>query len=135
MNHKISRPTGLKSESNKLKLLHADTLFMDSTPNLSSDSETCCLGERNFEYFPVPIINKSSDSWLNKGNSVSLLISSSEDIETSSTFLEEIKQGIFSWVCESVMVDLSIEITVFRLALCWVNSIKWLKYLHVRSQL
>ena len=62
MNHKISRPTGLKSESNKLKLLHADTLFIDSRPNPSLDNETCCLGERNFECFPVPIISKSSDS-------------------------------------------------------------------------
>ena len=58
----ISKPTGLKSESNKLKLLHADTLFIHSKPNPSSDNETCCLGERNFECFPVPIISKSSDS-------------------------------------------------------------------------
>ena len=92
----MSKPTGLRSESIRLKLLHADTLFMDSRPNPSSDSKTCCLGERNFECFPVPIISKSSDSWLNKGNSASLLISSSDDIDNSSTFLEEIKQGIFS---------------------------------------
>jgi len=62
INHRINNPTGLRSESNKLKLLHADTLFIHSTPNPSSDSETCCLGERNFECFPVPIISKSSDS-------------------------------------------------------------------------
>ena len=92
----MSKPTGLRSESIRLKLLHADTLFMDSRPNPSSDSETCCLGERNFECFPVPIISKSSDSVFNKGNRVSLLISSSEDIETSSTFVEEIKQGNLS---------------------------------------
>ena len=131
----MSKPTGLRSESIRLKLLHADTLFMDSSPNPSSDSETCCLGERNFECFPVPIISKSSDSLFNKGNRVSLLISSSEDIETSSTFVEEIKQGILSWVCESVIVYSSIEITGFWLGLCWVNSIKWLRYLHVESQL
>ena len=58
----MSKPTGLRSESNKLKLLHADTLFIDSTPNPSSDSETCCLGERNFECIPVPIISNLSDS-------------------------------------------------------------------------
>ena len=113
MNHKISKPTGLRSESNKLKLLHADTLFIHSTLNPSSDSETCCLGERNFECFPVPIISKSRDSSIKKGNRVSLLISSSKDIETSSAFLEEIKQGIFNWLCESVMFDSLMEITVF----------------------
>ena len=96
--HKVLRAEewAHKAESNKLKLLHADTLFIHSTPNPSSDSETSCFGERNFECFPVPTINKSSDSSLSKRNKASLLISSSENIDTSSALLEETKQGIFS---------------------------------------
>ena len=96
INHKISKPTGLRSESNKLKLLHADILFIHSTPNPNSDNATCCLGERNIDCFPVPIINKFNESGLNKGNSVSLVICSSDDIDISSALLEDIKQGNFS---------------------------------------
>ena len=61
---------------------------MDSTPNPSSDSETCCLGERNFDCFPVPIISKSSDSLLSlygkvQGNNIS------EQLITAENWLKE----------------------------------------------
>ena len=101
-----------------MKLEHADELFMHSTPRPNSESSICCLGERNFGEFPVPIINKSIESFATSGNKNSFPISHKFLIETSLALLVETKNGLFNLECEIVIEDSSTEIMVFVLAFC-----------------
>ena len=101
-----------------MKLEQADVLFIHSTPRPMVESSICCLGVRNFGESPVPIINKSTESGVIKGNKNSLLISLRSEIETSLEDALEIKQGLFNLTCESDTEDSSVEIMVFVFAFC-----------------
>jgi hypothetical protein len=74
-------------------------LFIHSTPSPISDSEICCFGDRKTGLLPVPIINKSIDSFDKSGNRNSLSISVIFKDGSSFDSFEEIKQGglNFEW--------------------------------------
>ncbi len=105
-----------------MKLEHAEVLFIHSTPSPILESSICCLGVKNFGEFPVPIINKSTESFVKSGNKNSLSISVISLIETSLVVLAEIKQGLFNFSCESDIEDSPTEIIVLLLAFCCVNN-------------
>ena len=56
---------------------------MHSTPRPILESSICCLGERNLGESPVPIINKSTESLIIKGNKNSFPISVMSIFDTS----------------------------------------------------
>ena len=80
---------------------------MHSTPRPNSESSICCLGERNFGEFPVPIIKRSIGSLPTSGNKNSFPISPKFFIETSLALLAETKHGLFNLECEIVIEDSS----------------------------
>ncbi len=96
---------------------------MHSTPIPILESSICCLGERNLGESPVPMINKSTESFVIKGNKNSFPIFVMPIFDTSRDEVLEIKQGLVNLICESDTVDSSIDIIVFVFAFCWVNSI------------
>ena len=91
---------------------------MHSTPRPILESSICCLGERNFGDAPVPIINKSTESFVIRGNRNSFPISAILIFDTSLDEVAETKQGLFNLVCDSDTEDSSIEIMVFVFAFC-----------------
>ena len=91
---------------------------MHSTPRPILESSICCLGERNLGESPVPIINKSTESFIIRGNKNSLPISVMSIFDNSLDELVETKQGLVNLMCESDTEESSIEIMVFVLALC-----------------
>ena len=96
---------------------------MHSTPIPIVESSICCLGERNLGESPVPMINKSTESLVIRGNKTSFPIFVMSIFDTSRDEVLEIKQGLVKLICESDTVDSSIDIIVFVFAFCWVNSI------------
>ena len=104
---------------------------MHSTPKPISDNDICCFGDRKTGLLPVPIIRRSIDSFDKSGNRNSLSISAMFKADSSFDSFEEIKQGLFNFEWERVIVKLSYEIMVFWLEFCWVNSINILRYLNV----
>ena len=96
---------------------------MHSTPIPILESSICCLGERNLGESPVPMINKSTESLVIKGNKNSFPIFVMSIFDTSRDEVLDTKQGLVNLICESDIVDSSIDIMVFVLAFCWVNSI------------
>jgi len=101
-----------------LKLEHAEVLFMHSTPRPILESSICCLGERNFGDAPVPIINKSTESFVIRGNRNSFPISVISMFDNSLAEVAETKHGLFNLMCDSETEDSSIEIIVFVFAFC-----------------
>ena len=91
---------------------------MHSTPRPILESSICCLGERNFGDAPVPIINKSTESFVIRGNKNSFPISVISIFDTSLDVVAETKHGLFNLMCDSETEDSSIEIIVFVLAFC-----------------
>ena len=69
------------------------------------------------------MINKSTESFVIKGNKNSFPIFVMPIFDTSRDEVLEIKQGLVNLICESDTVDSSIDIMVFVFAFCWVNSI------------
>ena len=96
---------------------------MHSTPIPILESSICCLGERNLGESPVPMINKSTESLVIRGNKNSFPIFVMSIFDTSRDEVLDTKQGLVNLICESDIVDSSIDIMVFVLAFCWVNSI------------
>ena len=96
---------------------------MHSTPIPILESSIYCLGERNLGESPVPMINKSTESLVIKGNKNSFPIFVMSIFDTSRDEVLDTKQGLVNLICESDIVDSSIDIMVFVLAFCWVNSI------------
>ena len=101
-----------------MKLEHAEVLFMHSTPRPILESSICCLGERNFGDAPVPIINKSTESFVIRGNKNSFPISVISILDTSLDEVADTKHGLFNLECEIVIEDSSTEIMVFVFAFC-----------------
>ena len=101
-----------------MKLEHAEVLFMHSTPRPILESSICCLGERNFGDVPVPIINKSTESFVIRGNKNSFPISVISILDTSLDEVADTKHGLFNLECEIVIEDSSTEIMVFVFAFC-----------------
>ncbi len=91
---------------------------MHSTPRPILESSICCLGERNFGDAPVPIINKSTESFVIRGNKKSFLISVISMFGNSLAEVAETKHGLFNFMCASETEDSSIEIIVFVFAFC-----------------
>ena len=91
---------------------------MHSTPRPMLESSICCLGERNFGDIPVPIISKSTESFVIRGNRSSFPISVIWMLDNSVDEEAETKQGLFNLVCDSETADSSIEIMVFVFAFC-----------------
>ena len=108
---------------------------MHSTPSPMLESSICCLGERNLGESPVPIINKSTESLIIRGNKNSFPISVMSIFDNSLDELAETKQGLDNLMCESDTEESSIEIMVFVFAFCWVNSINLYAYLIVGTTL
>ena len=67
---------------------------MHSTPSPMLESSICCLGERNLGELPVPIINKSTESFIIRGNKNSFPISVMSIFDNSLDELAETKQGL-----------------------------------------
>ena len=101
-----------------MKLEHAEVLFMHSTPRPILESSICCFGERNFGDAPVPIISKSTESFVIRGNRNSFPISVISIFDTSLDVVAETKHGLFNLMCDSETEDSSIEIIVFVFAFC-----------------
>ena len=101
-----------------MKLEHAEVLFMHSTPRPILESSICCLGERNLGDAPVPIISKSTESLVIRGNRNSFPISVISILDTSLDVVAETKHGLFNLMCDSETEDSSIEIMVFVFAFC-----------------
>ena len=91
---------------------------MHSTPRPILESSICCLGERNFGDAPVPIINKSTESFVIRGNKNSFPISAISIFDNSLDVVAETKQGLINLVCDSDTEDSSIELMVFVFAFC-----------------
>ena len=96
---------------------------MHSTPIPILESSICCLGERNLGESPVPIIIRSTESLVIRGNKTSFPIFLMSIFDTSRDEVLDIKQGLVKLICESDTVDSSIDIMEFVFAFCWVNSI------------
>ena len=101
-----------------MKLEHAEVLFMHSTPRPILESSICCLGERKFGDAPVPIINKSIESFVIRGNKNSFPISVISMFDNSLAEVAETKHGLFNFMCDSETEDSLIEIIVFVFAFC-----------------
>jgi len=88
-------------------------LFIHSTPKPISDNDICCFGDRKIGLLPVPIIRRSIDSLDKSGNRNSLSISAMSNVFNSFDSFEEIKQGVFNFKWERVIVKSAYEIMVF----------------------
>ena len=91
---------------------------MHSMPRPILESSICCLGERNFGDAPVPIINKSTESFVIRGNKNSFPISVISMFGNSLAEVAETKHGLFNFMCDSETEDSSNEIIVFVFAFC-----------------
>jgi hypothetical protein len=76
------------------------------------------MGERNFGDAPVPIISKSTESFVIRGNRNSFPISVISILDNSVDDVAETKHGLFNLMCDSDTEDSSIEIMVFVFAFC-----------------
>ena len=91
---------------------------MHSTPRPMLESSIYCFGERNFGDAPVPIISKSTESFVIRGNRNSFPISAISIFDNSLDVVAETKHGLFNLMCDSETEDSSIEIMVFVFAFC-----------------
>ena len=91
---------------------------MHSTPRPILESSICCWGVRNFGDAPVPIIIKSNESLVIRGNRNSFPISVISILDTSLDVVAETKHGLFNLMCDSETEESLIEIMVFIFAFC-----------------
>ena len=91
---------------------------MHSTPRPILESSICCWGVRNFGDAPVPIISKSTESLVIRGNRNSFPISVMSMFDNSLDEVADTKHGLFNLMCDSDTEDSSIEIMVFVFAFC-----------------
>ena len=66
----------------------------------------------------MPIISKSTESFVIRGNRNSFPISVMSIFDTSLDEVAETKHGLFNLMCDSETEDSSIEIIVFVFAFC-----------------
>ena len=104
---------------------------MHSTPIPILESSICCLGERNLGESPVPMINKSTESLVIRGNKTSFPIFVMSIFDTSIDEVLDTKQGMVNLIFDSDTTDSSIDIMVFVFAFCWVNSINLNAYMSI----